>query len=97
MSGSGWQLSQIAKQLLAEKLIDDFYDEYEQIGKPQITEILVERLKALLPADQHELLYRWEAVWAERCGEELRQFADFVAGILMTAHDHEGDGAVQSF
>ncbi len=94
MFGSEWPLNQIAKQLLAEKLIDDFYEEYEQLGRGLNTENLAERLKALLPVDQHELLYRWEAAYAERCGEELRQFADYVAGILMTAHGHEGDGAV---
>ena len=87
-------MNQIAKQLLAEKLIDDFYEEYEQVGRGLNTENLAERLKALLPADQHELLYRWEAVYAERCGEELRQFADFVAGILMAAHGHEEDDTV---
>ena len=82
----------IVKQLLAEKLIDDFYDEHESVGKSEITENLLERLKAVLPAEQHDLLFRWEAVYAERCGEELRQFADFVAGILMMAHRIEADG-----
>ena len=77
-------MCQIAKQLLAEKLIDDFYEEYAQAGKPLNTENLVEQMKALLPTEQHELFYRWEAVCAERYGEELRQFVDFVAGILMT-------------
>ncbi len=86
----------IARRLLAEKLIDDFYDEYESAGKQGNTENFIEQLKAVLPDDQHEWLYRWEAANAERCGEELRQFADFVAGILIAAHGHEGDGAVQS-
>ena len=84
-------MCQIAKQLLAEKLIDDFYEEYAQAGKPQNTENLLERLKALLPAEQHELFYHWEAVCAEHCGEELRQFADFVVGVLMKSHSHNKD------
>lgn len=85
---------QIVKQLLSEKLIDDFYDEYEFGGKSANTESFMEQLKAMLPTEQHELLYRWESVYAEHCGEELRQFADFVAGILMTAHRHEEDGGL---
>ena len=86
-------MNQIAKQLLAEKLIDDFYEEYVQAGKPQNIENLAERLKALLPAEQHELLYRWEAVCAEHGGEELRQFANYVAGVMLTGHRNEGNGA----
>ena len=84
-------MCQIAKQLLAEKLIDDFYEEYAQAGKPKITENLAQRLKALLPTEQHELFYRWEAAYAERCGEELRQFADYAAEVLMKSHNHNED------
>ena len=84
-------MCQIAKQLLAEKLIDDFYEEYARAEEPQNMENLADRLKSLLPTEQHELFYRWEAVLAEHCGDELRQFATFVAGILMTAHPHEED------
>ncbi len=83
---------QIARRLLTEKLIDDFYDEHGFIGKPANTENFMERMKALLPAEQHDLLYRWEAAYAERCGEELRQFADYVAEVLMKGHRNEGDG-----
>ena len=85
-------MCQIAKQLLAEKLFDDFYDEQGFIGESVNTENLMNQLKAVLPVEQHDLLFRWEAANAERCGEELRQFADFVAGILMMAHRIEADG-----
>lgn len=85
VSGSGLPLCQIAKKLLAEKLIDDFYEDYVRGGEQNsITqENLVQQLKVLLPIDQHELLYRWETECVEICGHELRQFADFVAGILV--------------
>ena len=85
----------IAKKLLAEKLIDDFYEEYARGGEQDslTPENLAERLKAFLPTDQHELLYRWEAECVETCGSELRQFADFVAGILMVTHPHAEDDA----
>ena len=75
----------MAKKLLAEKLVDDFYEnggrdrEQEPISKSDLTE----QLKVLLPVDKHALLYRWEAECAENCGQELRQFADFVASILI--------------
>jgi len=89
-------LCHIAKQLLAEKLVDDFYEEYSRSGQhePQSRESLTERLKALLPVEHRELLFRWEAEYAEDCGWELRQFAAFVAGILMTNPRHE-EGEVE--
>lgn len=88
-------MCQIAKQLLAEKLIDDFYEGYARVSEQNslTQENLADLLKALLPTDQHELLYRWEAECVEICGHELRQFADFVAGILMATHLHAEDDA----
>lgn len=85
----------VAKQLLAEKLIDDFYEEYVRNGEQTspTQENLADRLKTFLSTDQHELLYRWEAECAENCGRELRQFADFVAGILIASHPHASDDA----
>ncbi len=68
---------------MAEKLIDDFYAVYEPVGKQQNMENLMEQLKAVLPVEKHDLLYRWEAANAEHCGAELRQFADFVAGVML--------------
>ena len=92
MSGGEWLVCQLVKQLLAEKLIDDFYEEYESVGKQGNTENFMEQLRMVLPVEQHGLLERLEASYAERCGEELRQFADFVAGILITVHRDEEDG-----
>lgn len=86
----------VVKKLLAEKLIDDFYEEYARTEEKESPHEgnLMESLKALLAVNHHDLLYRWEAQCAENGGRELRQFADFVAWILMTAHRHEeGDGA----
>ncbi len=86
-------MCQIAKQLLAEKLIDDFYDEYVHYRESQNTENLLERLKALLPTEHHEIFYRLEVEYAENGGQELRQFSEFVAGILLSGNcREEGDG-----
>jgi len=38
-------MCKIVKQLLAEKLIDDFYDEYEPVAKPVKPEIYLERCR----------------------------------------------------
>jgi len=68
--------------------VDDFYEgdmrhvDQEEVSKGDLTE----RLKALLPGDQHELLYRWEAECAETSGAELRRFADFVASMLVACN-----------
>lgn len=81
-------MCELAQNLLAEKLVDDFYEgevrqvDQEEVGKCDLTE----KLKVLLPLDQHELLYRWEAECAETSGAELRRFADFVASMLLTCH-----------
>lgn len=85
----------IAKQLLAEKLIDDFYEDYARRGEQnsRSQEDLLKQLKEFLPADQHELLHRWEAECAQTRGNELRQFADFVADILLATHGHVTDDA----
>ena len=84
----------IARKLLSEKLIDDFYEEYARIEEKESPHesSLMERLKALLPVDLHDLLFRLEAEYSENFGQELRQFADFVAGILVTNHGHEEHG-----
>lgn len=76
----------LAKRLLAEKLIDDFYDDYARAreqGLPDLSS-LTERLKAVLPSDQHVLLFRWEAECSENGSRELRQFAHYMASLLMT-------------
>ena len=86
-------MCEMARKLLAEKLVDDFYkdDRWEQ--EPVSQTDLTEQLKAILPVDQYELLFRWKAECAENCGQELRQFADFVARMLMECKpDGEADG-----
>ncbi|WP_067625882.1 hypothetical protein [Alicyclobacillus acidiphilus] len=84
-------MCRIVKQLLTEKLIDIFYEnQIRNRGKLPLNKgTLDERLKELLPPDQHDLLYRWEAECAENCGRELREFAGFCAGILMSNPCHE--------
>jgi len=95
----------IATQLLAEKLIDDFYEQSigtrreEQTDLSLSTQHLTEQLKSLLPDDQQELLFRWEAQCNETCSLELRRFADFVAEMLITVEDqaiHPSDGQAGS-
>lgn len=71
---------EVVKQLLAGKLVDDFYEEDAQARVTFDTENLIDQLKILLPTEQDELLYRWEVVYTERCDEEFRQFTAFVAG-----------------
>lgn len=74
----------LAEKLLAEKLVDDFYDYDHQEGNPSpTTDGLLQQLKTLVPLEQHELLYQWEAQCSESCGEELRRFADFMAKNLL--------------
>ena len=81
-------MCELARNLLAEKLVDDFYEgdmrhvDQEEMNKGDLTE----RLKALLSGDQHELLYRWEAECAETSGAELRRFANFVVRMLIECH-----------
>ena len=72
----------VVKRLLEEKLIDDFYEKYESVGKSENTENFMNQLKAVPPAEQQELLECLEANYAERCGEELQQFADLDDGSM---------------
>lgn len=76
----GW-----VKQLLAEKLIDDFYEEGFHGGENRegAPDALTEQLKALLPTDKYELLFLWETRCSENCGEELRRFSCFVADKML--------------
>lgn len=75
----------LARQLLAEKLIDDFYEEHLQSNASLSEEpdVLGEKLKAALSKDKHVLLLQWEAQCAESCGAELRDFANFVAHLML--------------
>lgn len=83
-------MCELVKQLLAEKLIDDFYEEdlnHVGAGEPAL-DPLTEVMKALLPLDKHVLLFQWEAQCTETCGEELRRFARFVADLIL-AHQNK--------
>ncbi|MCE5361570.1 MAG: hypothetical protein JJ714_11510 [Acidithiobacillus sp.] len=75
----------LARKLLAEKLIDDFYEEQLHTNAQNTKEPdeLTELLKVALAEDKHELLFRWEARCAENCGAELRKFANFVAQLML--------------
>jgi len=73
--------------------MEEFYEEHlqnEQL-ESQVGESLAEQLKALLPMTEWQLLLSWEAEYAERCGQELRQFAKFMASILLTSPCCEED------
>ncbi|KYP79877.1 hypothetical protein [Ferroacidibacillus organovorans] len=75
----------MARQLLAEKLIDDFYEEHLQSNASlgEEPDVLGEKLKAALSKDKHVLLLQWEAQCAENCGTEIRDFANFVAHLML--------------
>jgi len=89
----GESMCSIARRLLAEKLIDDFYEQSGGIRQEEQTDLslstqhLTEQLQSLLPDDQQELLFQWEAQCNEICSLELRRFAAFVAEILVTLED----------
>lgn len=84
-------MCKFAEKLLAEKLIDDYYEESvrDNVQVTQNSGSLTERLKAQLSDEQRELLLRWEAECSENCGRELRQFADYISKILITNSRHE--------
>ncbi|KUO96149.1 hypothetical protein [Ferroacidibacillus organovorans] len=89
-------MCELARTLLAEKLIDDFY---EDDLRPRNTLDAVkkewtEELKQLLPEEKWMLLYLFESQTMEECGKELRRFADFVAKLLMDGTHVKQDGAV---
>ncbi|QSO53019.1 hypothetical protein JZ785_03695 [Alicyclobacillus curvatus] len=81
-------MCELARKLLAEKLVDDFYENGVVDGAVARANTidLAEQLKALLSKDHHAFLYRWEAQCAETSGSEIRRFADFVASLLMECH-----------
>jgi hypothetical protein len=77
-------VNELVKKLLAEKLVDDFYEEDVQTSAEAGKDELTDQLKGLIPADKRELPLLWEAQYAEICGQELRRFADFVARTILT-------------
>ena len=78
-------MCELAKTLLAEKLIDDFYEGDRQPHNrlDAVNNELTEHLKCLLPEDKWNLLFLWESQTVEEGGKELRRFADFVARLLL--------------
>ena len=64
-------MCQIARRLLAEKRIDDFYDECVSVRTQRNAVSFMERMKALLPAEPHEVLDRFEEDYAERWGDTI--------------------------
>ena len=85
----------LARTLLAEKLIDDFYEDdlRPRNTLDEVKKECTEELKQLLPAEKWNLLFLWESQTVEECGKELRRFADFVAMLLMQGVHVEQDGA----
>ena len=80
-------MCELALTLLAEKLVDDFYatDDQPMACSEEAEDRLKERLKALVPEEQWDLLFLWEAQTVEAGGQELRQFAGFAARLLSDA------------
>lgn len=76
---------ELARRLLAEKLIDDFYeDDLRPRGAmDESKNARTEELKQLLPVGKWDLLFLWESQTVEECANELRRFADFVSRLLM--------------
>lgn len=81
-------MCELACRLLAEKLIDDFYEEDGRRKSGEAPEDpLTEALKSRLSTDDHALLFRWEALCTETCEAELRRFARFVADMILAGMD----------
>jgi len=77
------KVNQLARKLLAEKLVDDFYEDDVRVNTEAGGDELAEQLKELIPADKREMFLLWEAQCAEGCGQELRRFADYVARMIL--------------
>lgn len=83
-------MCKLASRLLAEKLIDDFYEEdgrRKSGGVEAPEDPLTEALKSRLSTDDHVLLFRWEALCTETFEAELRRFARFVADMILAGMD----------
>lgn len=88
-------MCELARTLLAEKLIDDFYEDdlRPHTSLDEVKKEWTEELKHLLPEEKWNLLFIWEAQTVEECGKELRRFANFVAKLLMQGIDMGQDGS----
>lgn len=74
----------IVLQLLAEKLIDEFYarDRPPSVGADS-NYADIEQMKASVPKDKWDQLFLVESRAAELGAEELKRFAEFVAQIMI--------------
>ncbi len=87
-------MSELAKQLLSEKLLDDFYEDdhkHTAAKDETILDPLTEQLKSAIPVEAHSLLLRWEANCSEMYGEELRRFSRFVANVILEESEQLDD------
>ena len=67
-------MSELARRLLAEKLIDDFYEDDVRGAEPLEKDRLTEQLKTLIPSDKRELLFLWEAQCADYVVRAMPEF-----------------------
>lgn len=84
-------MNELARRLLAEKLMDDFYEDDFRENTESGGDELAEQLKKLIPEDKRELPLLWETQCAEGCGKELRRFADFVARVILESSNCADD------
>ncbi len=77
----------IVLKLLSEKLVDEFYSQDRQPdnsdGSPDGP---IEQLKSRIPVSDWDFLYRIESRTVEMGAEELKRFARFVAGMMVSAN-----------
>lgn len=87
-------MCKLARTLLAEKLIDDFYEDdlRPRRSLDEVKKEWTQELKHLLPEERWNLLFLWEAQTVEECGKEFRRFAYFVASLIMQDADMGHDG-----
>lgn len=74
----------IVLELLAEKLMDEFYarDRSPEGDDPEQDKSL-EQLKLLVPKDKWDVLFQVESRSAELCADEIKRFAGFVARLML--------------
>lgn len=85
-------MSNVVRDLLSEKLIDDFYaQDLQRASQNGLKNEWMEQLKSCIPEDNWDLIYDCEAHTVDACGKELRRFARFVARLLLLDHAVEAD------
>ncbi|MFC4769910.1 hypothetical protein [Effusibacillus consociatus] len=70
----------VAIQLLADKLVDDFYRQQPEFKtvRSECTDIL-SRLREIVPPEKFEIVHLLEKEYTEESEREIREFAVFVA------------------